>query len=164
MNLAAAEVPPPCATFPMWRSVARFCLFDFRRQRRRTGGTELRRAVVGRFHGFGKPTGVSRWPAERRVHQPGHLRHSPPGTNYTACFPRYHGRRQHLVAGSPSNLFHAVAGYDLCTGLGTPNGTTLINALAGPPDALVVSPIAGYAFQRAASARRSAPGAGASFN
>jgi hypothetical protein len=29
--------------------------------------------------------------------------------------------------------FSAVAGYDLCTGWGTPNGTNLINALAGPP-------------------------------
>ena len=32
-------------------------------------------------------------------------------------------------SGSPS-LFVATAGYDLCTGLGTPNGTNLINALA----------------------------------
>jgi hypothetical protein len=31
---------------------------------------------------------------------------------------------------SPTN-FSAVPGYDLCTGLGTPNGTNLINALAG---------------------------------
>ena len=30
---------------------------------------------------------------------------------------------------SPSQ-FYAVAGYDLCTGLGTPNGINLINALA----------------------------------
>jgi uncharacterized repeat protein (TIGR01451 family) len=33
---------------------------------------------------------------------------------------------------SPSK-FSAVADYDLCTGWGTPNGTNLINALAGPP-------------------------------
>jgi uncharacterized repeat protein (TIGR01451 family) len=32
--------------------------------------------------------------------------------------------------GSPTNFF-AVAGYDLCTGLGTPTGTNLINALTG---------------------------------
>jgi subtilase family serine protease len=32
--------------------------------------------------------------------------------------------------GSPENFF-AVPGYDLCTGLGTPNGTNIINALAG---------------------------------
>lgn len=36
--------------------------------------------------------------------------------------------------GSPTNFF-AVPGYDLCTGLGTPNGTNLINALAGTPAA-----------------------------
>jgi uncharacterized repeat protein (TIGR01451 family) len=33
-------------------------------------------------------------------------------------------------SGSPTNFF-AVPGYDLATGLGTPNGTNLINALAG---------------------------------
>jgi hypothetical protein len=33
---------------------------------------------------------------------------------------------------SPSNFF-AVPGYDLCTGLGTPNGVNLISALAGRP-------------------------------
>ena len=38
---------------------------------------------------------------------------------------------------SPSK-FSAVAGYDLCTGWGTPNGTNLINALAGPP---ILAPI-----------------------
>jgi len=35
--------------------------------------------------------------------------------------------------------FSAVAGYDLCTGWGTPNGTALINALAGTPEYLQVS-------------------------
>ena len=34
---------------------------------------------------------------------------------------------------SSPTKFSAVAGYDLCTGWGTPNGTNLINALAGPP-------------------------------
>ena len=33
--------------------------------------------------------------------------------------------------GSPGR-FYAVAGYDLCCGLGTMNGTNLINALAAP--------------------------------
>jgi hypothetical protein len=37
----------------------------------------------------------------------------------------------------------AVAGYDLCTGWGTPNGSNLINALA-PPDTLVMLPIPGF--------------------
>jgi PKD repeat protein len=32
---------------------------------------------------------------------------------------------------SSPNKFYAVSGYDLCTGWGTPNGTNLINALAG---------------------------------
>lgn len=36
---------------------------------------------------------------------------------------------------SPSN-YVAVAGYDLCTGWGTPAGPALINALAGPPEPL----------------------------
>ncbi len=43
---------------------------------------------------------------------------------------------------SPSN-FYAVAGYDLCTGWGTPAGTSLINALAAP-DALQISPETGF--------------------
>ena len=53
------------------------------------------------------------------------------GANYAACF-------HDTTAGnntwskSPSR-FYAVAGYDLCTGWGTPNGANLINALAGVP-------------------------------
>jgi len=46
-------------------------------------------------------------------------------------------------SGSP-NLFYATNGYDLCTGLGTPNGTNLINALAGPVDPLVIAPASGF--------------------
>jgi uncharacterized repeat protein (TIGR01451 family) len=34
------------------------------------------------------------------------------------------------TSGSSPSKYYAVAGYDLCTGLGTPNGTNLINALA----------------------------------
>jgi len=49
------------------------------------------------------------------------------GTNYVNCF---HDTTtgNDTWSGSPT-LFYAVAGYDLCTGLGTPNGTNLINAL-----------------------------------
>jgi hypothetical protein len=36
-----------------------------------------------------------------------------------------------------------VPGYDLCTGLGTPNGANLINALVNP-DPLVVVPNGGF--------------------
>ena len=49
------------------------------------------------------------------------------GTTYTNCF-------HDITTGNNTwsqnpNLFFAVPGYDLCTGLGTPNGTNLINAL-----------------------------------
>jgi hypothetical protein len=40
---------------------------------------------------------------------------------------------------SSPNAFYAVPGYDLCTGLGTPNGTNLINALVSPDPLIVVS-------------------------
>ncbi len=41
--------------------------------------------------------------------------------------------------------YQAVAGYDLCTGWGTPTGQNLINDLAGPPDALGITPGTGFA-------------------
>jgi hypothetical protein len=50
---------------------------------------------------------------------------------------------------SPAN-FYAVPGYDLCTGWGTPAGQNLINALAGPPDTLVITPASGFAARGAA--------------
>ena len=40
---------------------------------------------------------------------------------------------------SSPNAFYAVPGYDLCTGVGTPAGTTLINALISPDPLVVVS-------------------------
>jgi uncharacterized repeat protein (TIGR01451 family) len=49
------------------------------------------------------------------------------GTNYAACFHDI-TTGNNRWSGSP-NLFNAVPGYDLCTGLGTPNGTNLINAM-----------------------------------
>jgi uncharacterized repeat protein (TIGR01451 family) len=49
------------------------------------------------------------------------------GTNYANCFHDITTGNNEW-SGSP-NLFSAVRGYDLCTGLGTPNGTNLINAL-----------------------------------
>ena len=49
------------------------------------------------------------------------------GANYTDCF-------HDITTGNNNNgkgaSFSAVAGYDLCTGWGTPNGTNLINRLA----------------------------------
>ena len=47
--------------------------------------------------------------------------------NYTNCFHDI-TTGNNTWSGSPS-LFYAVTNYDLCTGLGTPNGTNLINAL-----------------------------------
>jgi hypothetical protein len=41
-------------------------------------------------------------------------------------------------------LFPAVAGFDLCTGWGTPKGAALIDALAGPADSLLVIPHTGF--------------------
>jgi hypothetical protein len=51
--------------------------------------------------------------------------------NYTTAFHDI-TTGNNFNSSSPS-LFSAVAGYDLCTGWGTPNGTNLINALTGPP-------------------------------
>ncbi len=48
--------------------------------------------------------------------------------SYTNCFHDI-TTGNNTWSGSPT-LFYAVPGYDLCTGLGTPNGTGLINALA----------------------------------
>ena len=59
--------------------------------------------------------------------------------NYTACF--HDITTGNNTSGSSPTKFYAVAGYDLCTGWGTPAGQSLINALA-TPDPLVVSPSA----------------------
>src|SRR5262249_13905740 len=56
-------------------------------------------------------------------------------TEYASAF--------HDITAGDNTLFYAVPGYDLCTGLGTPAGTGLIDALAGPPDALQIIPITG---------------------
>jgi hypothetical protein len=66
------------------------------------------------------------------------------GYGYDACF---HDTTSgnNFWSSSPSD-YPAVAGYDLCTGWGTPNGTGLINALAGSPGSLAISPTAGITF------------------
>jgi hypothetical protein len=51
------------------------------------------------------------------------------GTNYGACF--HDIRTGNNTNSSSPTKFSAVAGYDLCTGWGTPAGQPLINALAG---------------------------------
>ena len=63
------------------------------------------------------------------------------GLNYTNAF-------HDITTGNNTSYrspakFHAVSGYDLCTGWGTPAGQNLINALA--PDALFITPGVGFA-------------------
>jgi len=64
------------------------------------------------------------------------------GTNYTTDFHDI-TTGDNTWPGSPT-LFYAASGYDLCTGWGTPTGQSLINALAGPPDVLIITPSAGF--------------------
>jgi subtilase family serine protease len=59
------------------------------------------------------------------------------GPNYGACF--LDTTTGNNTSRSSRNRFFAVAGYDLCTGWGTPNGTNLINALAPLPPPLVAA-------------------------
>jgi subtilase family serine protease len=66
------------------------------------------------------------------------------GANYSSCFHDVTSGNN-TWSNSPS-LFYAQTGYDLCTGLGTPGGVSLINALAGTaPPTLVVAPVSGAA-------------------
>ncbi|MDE3066802.1 MAG: hypothetical protein KGJ60_04535 [Verrucomicrobiota bacterium] len=58
-------------------------------------------------------------------------------TNYNAGFHDITAGNN-TWSGSP-NLFYAVSGYDLCTGLGTPNGTNLINALTAVAPSNVIT-------------------------
>ena len=63
-------------------------------------------------------------------------------SNYTACFHDI-TTGNNTTASSPAK-FYAVAGYDLCTGWGTPIGGNLIAALLAPQDALVITPQLGF--------------------
>ena len=48
------------------------------------------------------------------------------------------------TSSSSPNDYFAVAGYDLCTGWGTPMGQSLINAVVGSPDSLGITPSVGF--------------------
>jgi hypothetical protein len=63
------------------------------------------------------------------------------GTNYAVCFHDINSGNNAWP--SSPNQFYAAAGFDLCTGWGTPAGAALINALAPLPDALEIFPPAG---------------------
>jgi len=65
------------------------------------------------------------------------------GANYAVAF--HDTTAGNNFSSSSPSKFSAVAGYDLCTGWGTPNGASLINALATPV-ALIVSPVSGAAI------------------
>lgn len=64
------------------------------------------------------------------------------GPGYAACFHDVTSGNN-TWSGSP-DFFYATNGYDLCTGLGTPNGASLVNALAGS-GSLMISPLSGGA-------------------
>ncbi|MGD0816411.1 MAG: S53 family peptidase [Verrucomicrobiota bacterium] len=64
------------------------------------------------------------------------------GPSYANCF-------HDVIVGNNTSSdspdeFYATVGYDLCSGLGTPTGQSLINALAGPADSLVITPATGF--------------------
>jgi hypothetical protein len=59
---------------------------------------------------------------------------------YNSCFNDI-TNSNNFWSSSPTN-FPAVAGLDLCTGWGTPNGTNLINALLAPPPMFFAQPAA----------------------
>jgi Pro-kumamolisin, activation domain/Immunoglobulin I-set domain/Bacterial Ig-like domain (group 3)/Viral BACON domain len=63
-------------------------------------------------------------------------------TNFTSNF--HDITTGNNTSSASPNLFYAVPGYDLCTGLGTPAGQNLINSLAGPPDEMRISPPSGF--------------------
>jgi hypothetical protein len=64
-------------------------------------------------------------------------------TNYAACFHDI-TTGKNTTTSSPTK-FYAVAGYDLCTGWGTPTGSNLIQALLSPPaENLLITPPLGF--------------------
>jgi subtilase family serine protease len=64
------------------------------------------------------------------------------GSGYADCF--HDTTTGNNTSSSSPNNYYAVAGYDLCTGWGTPAGQSLIAALAGTPDSLRISPGTGF--------------------
>jgi len=62
------------------------------------------------------------------------------GTNYASSF--HDITTGNNINAQSGNLYSANAGFDLCTGWGTPNGAGLINALS--PEPLVVTPSSGF--------------------
>ena len=65
-------------------------------------------------------------------------------SNYSTCF--HDVTTGNNTWSSSPGLFYAQAGYDLCTGLGSPNGAALITSLVGTLGSLGISPVTGFAF------------------
>ncbi len=63
------------------------------------------------------------------------------GAKYAACF--HDITTGNNTSNKTSGSFNAVTNYDLCTGLGAPNGTNLINALAPPASPYFITSPAG---------------------
>jgi hypothetical protein len=64
------------------------------------------------------------------------------GAGYTAAF--HDITTGNNIGTNTAPKYSAVAGYDLCTGWGSPAGSNLINALVAPVDFLEVSPASGF--------------------
>ena len=90
------------------------------------GGTSCAAPLWAGFIALGQPAGGRYRPCPGRLFNPA-LYTIASSAKYTNCFHDITTGNNEW-SGSPS-LFVATAGYDLCTGLGTPNGTNLINAL-----------------------------------
>jgi hypothetical protein len=61
----------------------------------------------------------------------------------SSCYPRsFHDiTTGNNIGANTAGLYYAEPGYDLCTGLGTPAGTNLINALVWPPPTFTSQPV-----------------------
>jgi hypothetical protein len=80
------------------------------------------------------------------------------GSNYTNCF--HDVTTGNNIGTNTPGLFNAVTNFDLCTGLGTPNGTNLINILAPPAFPYFVTPPASQTVTNGASVTLGATAAG----
>jgi hypothetical protein len=92
---------------------------------------QLRRAAVGGFHRLGQPAGVPASAMRRSVSSIPLCMLWPKASITRTCF-NDTTNGNNTWSASPTKFF-AVTNYDLCTGLGTPKGTNLINALTSSP-------------------------------
>jgi hypothetical protein len=92
-----------------------------------SGGTSCAAPLWGGFTALiNQQAAASCWPAVGFINPAVYAIGT--GTNYTSCF--HDITTGNNTSPSSPNKFYAVAGYDLCTGWGTPAGQNLISALA----------------------------------